>query len=376
MSDAIRFLHALAQALSMTALYAPGHPATKRGSENLWQTVTALLATDPHPVFLFLGTAPVYAGRALHELRDWQHSGRLAAVGVQRLEFDATVTLESLTSLVEILTARLATGEAGPNESATPMPGIVFGVVAVQDQAAESGDAPAEDAAEVEQEIHLDLQDELDAMLFIRGEATRGIVARAEADAVARILGGLVDRFHLPQAIHSGGGLERDHAVYPVNTALLAMTAAAADGVDASGRHRIGVVALLHDIGMALLPPALADREDLNDSERTQFETHTVRGAELLLREGGVGFELAATVAFEHHLRPDGTGFPVRRFAPAPHWASNLVACCSAFAALRIPRPSREEWSVERALLYIDDGAGTLFDAEIAALVASVVRAA
>jgi HD domain len=375
MSDAIRFLHALAQALSMTALYAPGHPATKRGSENLWQTVTALLAADPHPVFLFLGTAPVYAGRALHELRDWQHSGRLATVGVQRLEFDATVTLESLTWLVEILTARLATGEPAPNETAPP-PGIVFGVVAVQDQAAQSGEAAAEAAADVEQEIHLDLQDELDAMLFVRGEATRGVVARAEADAVARILGGLVDRFHLPQAIHSGRGLDRDHAVYPVNTALLAMTAAAADGVDASGRHRIGVVALLHDIGMALLPSALADRDDLSDAERTQFETHTVRGAELLLREGGVGFELAATVAFEHHLRPAGTGFPVRRFAPAPHWASSLVACCSAFAALRIPRPSREEWSVERALRYIDDGAGTIFDAEIAALVASVVRAA
>lgn len=372
MSDANGFLHAFAQALAVTTLYTPGHPATRRGLENLWQAATALLASDPHPVFLFLGTAPVYAGRALHELSDWHHSARLAAVGVQQLEFDTALTLDSLAQLIERLTARLTAGQPASDEG-TPIPGVVFGVVAVQGQVELSVAEPAEPLADSDAMAQLDLVDELDAIRFIRTEAARGVVARAEADTVVRILAALADHHHLPQAAQSGDA-DRYHLVHPVNTALLAMAAASAVGLDPAGRHRIGVVALLHDIGMALLPPDLADQESLTDVERAQVETHTVAGAELLLREGGVGLELAAVVAFEHHLRPDGGGYPIRRFSPMPHWASRLVACCAAFAALRAPRPFRAGWPTDRVLRYIDEGAGTAFDPEIATLVASVVR--
>lgn len=372
MSDAIRFLHALAQTLSASTLYAPGHPATRRSLEHLWRAATALLAADPHPVFLFLGTAPVYAGRALHELREWHHSARLAAIGVQRLEFDSALTLDSLVQLVERLTTRLNTGQPSRDE-VTPIPGVVFGVVAVQGQGDLSAAEPAEPLGDSEARLRLDLTDELAAMQFILAEAARGVVARAEAEAVVRILVALVDPHQLPQAAHLDYA-DRYHLVHPVNTALLAMTAAGAVGVDGVGRHQIGVVALLHDIGMVRLPPELATKESLTDAERTAVEAHTVSGAELLLRHGGVGSELAAVVAFEHHLRPDGNGYPTRRFSPTPHWASRLVACCAAFAALRAPRPLRAGWPTDRVVLYVEECAGTVFDAEIATLVASVVR--
>jgi HD-GYP domain-containing protein (c-di-GMP phosphodiesterase class II) len=147
-------------------------------------------------------------------------------------------------------------------------------------------------------------------------------------------------------------------------------------GLDASARHRIAVVALLHDVGMALLPPGLIDQERLDDTERALVETHTATGAELLLRKGGAGFNLAAVVAYEHHRRPDGAGYPARRLGPAPHWASRMVACCATFAALRAPRPFRPAWPTDRVVRYIDEGAGTEFDPEIATLVASLVRPA
>lgn len=374
MSDAIPFLHALAQALSTNTLYTPGHPATRRTSENLWHAASALLAADPHPVLLFLGTAPVYAGRALHEMRDWQHSGRLAAVGVQRLEFDSALTPESIAQLVERLTARLATGRA-TDDDARPIPGVVFGAVALkQESDATSGDAAAS-PTEADPTLRVQLDDEVDAMQFIRAEAARGVVARAEAEAVVRILAAVVGPHSLPQ-VDPTADADRYHLVHPVNTALLAMAASAAAGIDGSGRHRIGVVALLHDIGMALLPSEVAHKERLTDAERAQVETHTAQGAALLLRSGGAGCELAAVVTFEHHLRPDGGGYPVRRFAPAAHWASRMVGCCAAFAALRARRPFRAGWPTERVVRYIETGAGTVFDAEIARLVAALVRAA
>jgi hypothetical protein len=374
MSEAIRFLHAFAQALSTMTLYSPGHPATKRGLENLWQAIHALLAVDPRPVFLFLGTAPVYDGRALHELRDWQHSQRLADAGIQRLEFDEAVTLESLGLLLERAMVRLTTGEPAPDEAETPLVGIAFGTVAVY-----ADDAPPSTPDDAQLDagsgaLLLDLTDELDTMEFVRSEGTRGVVARAEADVVARILGRLIGEPQVPQASH-GGDPERYHVVHPVNTALLAMVVAMTTGVDSAGRHRIGLMALLHDIGMTRLPAGLGNKESLNAKERALVETHTAEGARLLLDAGGPGLELAAVVAYEHHLRPDGTGYPARRFRASAHWASRLIGACAAFASLRLVRPYRPAWSVDRAARHLEDGAGTLFDPEAAKLVASVVRA-
>lgn len=372
MSEAIRFLHALAQALSTMNLYSPGHPATKRGADNLWHAIRALLTIDPHPTFLFLGTAPVYNGRALHELREWQHSQRLADAGVQRLEFDEALTLESLGLLLERMMVRLTTDQADGDEGETPLAGVVFGPVAVSTEEVPTTTTAAQmDGGSAE--LLLDLTDEVDTMEFVRTEATRGIVARAEADAVARILGRLVGVPQVPQASH-GGDPERYQVVHPVNTALLAMVAATRTGLDAAGRHRIGVLALLHDIGMARLPAGLGHQENLSAEERALVETHTTEGARLLLDGGGPGLELAAVVAYEHHLRPDGTGYPARRFRAAAHWASRLIGSCATFTALRLARPYRPAWSVDRAARHLEEGAGTLFDREAAKLVASIVR--
>lgn len=372
MSGGNAFLHACAQSLSAIPLYTPGHPATQRSLEQLWQVTTGLLATDPHPVFLFLGTAPVYNGRALHELHDWPLSGKLSAIGVQRLEFDATLTLESLSRLIEHLAESLASGK--PAGDGTAFQGVLFGEVEVPDEVDVSAIGAGELSGGIESNITLDLADELDAMRFIQGEAMRGIVARAETDAVVRILAALVDRHRLPPAARAMTP-DRFAVAHPVNTALLAMTAARIAGVDGVGRHRIGVAALLHDLGTVLLPPGLASKEPLTGAERSQFETHTTLGARLLLAAPGTGMELAAIVAFEHHLRPDGNGYPLRHVALESHWASRLVGCSAAFAALRLPHGSRREWSADEGVRYVEAGAGTEFDPAIAALVASSVHA-
>ncbi|HEX3927280.1 MAG TPA: HD domain-containing phosphohydrolase [Gemmatimonadales bacterium] len=371
MSEAIRFLHALAQALSTMALYSPGHPATRRSADHLWQALTALLATEPNPVFHFLGSSPVFGGRALHELRDWQHSRRLADAGVQRLEFDSAATLESLAAFLEQMMVRLTTGAADPAGEA-PLPGIAFGAVAVFEDVV-TEEEPRAQAAEGGRELQVDLHDELDAMDYIRSEAARGVVARAEAEAVVRILGGLLDHHELPQAAH-GDDHALYHVVHPVNTALLVMAAATASGIDRVGRHRIGVIALFHDIGMARLPAELGRRETLTPAERGLVETHTALGARLLLDAGSHGLELAAIVAYEHHLRPDGGGYPARRFRPAVHWASRVIAVSATYCAVRAPRPFRPPWSSDRALRYLEEGAGTVFDADAARLVAGLVR--
>lgn len=374
MSEAIRFLHALAQALSAMALYSPGHPAAARAVQAAWEALEALLARAPEHNFLFLGAAPIHAGRPLHELAAWPWSPRLARVGMHRIEFVEGVSAEGLRTLLERIQVRFATGHAPDDEPVDPIPGVNYGTVAV-DEAEQEPERLAEEVAAVEgsRELMLDLSDELAAFAYIREQATVGAVARAETDAVIRILLGHLEHHALPQAAPPA-----DPTVYPqvhaINTALLAMAAGRAAGLERPDAQRLGTAALLHDLGMARIPARLSYADRLSEAERAVVETHPAKGAELLLTAGGRGAELAAIVAWEHHLRPDGTGYPTRRFRAPMHWASRVVAVASTFASLRCPRPFRPAWAPARVVGYLEEGAGTVLDAEAAKLVVSLVR--
>ncbi len=379
MNVATRFLHQMAQGLSTLALYAPDHPATARARDGVWQALRALLAEQEQPTFLFLGGAPVFQDRALHELADWPWRARLSRAGVRRLEFGDEATEESLAEFLLDVHQRIASGapaDSQPDE--VSVAGIRYGRVAVVDQfddGLEAEDAEAEaPAPEPEsREFQLDLTDELQAVDYILAEAARGMLARSEADAVVRILGSYLDHHELPQA-----ALPEDHhgyaAFHAVNSALLAMAVGNALGIDPAGRHRLGIAMLLHNIGMAKLPEELILTEEYSPEDRERMERHVIDGAKLLAGFSGPAMELAATVAYEHHLRPDGSGYPARRFRPAPHWASRLAAACGGYVALRAPRPFRAAWSPEKAILYLEEGAGTVFDREAAQSVAALVR--
>jgi HD-GYP domain-containing protein (c-di-GMP phosphodiesterase class II) len=376
MSEAVRFLHALAQALATLGLYAPGHPAATRALDQLWQMLRALMAKTDRVTFFFLGGAPVYDGRALHELAGWPWGQRLADTGVQRLEFEANVDNEALSRFLTMIQARFAAGATTDQlPSDEEYNGIRFGAVEVMDQfeQAEAEPEPEEDGES--RELALNLTDELEATAYILGEARRGMVALAEANAVIRILASQLERYELPQAAPPP-----DHATYPqvhaVNTALLMMAVAGNAGIDPAGRHRLGIAALLHDVGMATLPEEFALLPSFSEAQRRRMEEHPRIGAQMLLERGGRGSDLAAAVAFEHHLRPDGTGYPNRRFGAPTHWASRIIGAAAAYVSLRAPRPFRAAWAPLRAVGYLEEGAGSVFDAEAARAVASLVRVA
>jgi putative two-component system response regulator len=160
-----------------------------------------------------------------------------------------------------------------------------------------------------------------------------------------------------------------------VNTALLVLAAGAKAGLGPDDLHSLAVAALWHDIGVMRLPFDLAGKSSLSEGERTIMEGHTVLGATLLLDHGGRTLRLAASVAFEHHLRPDGTGYPVRRLGQSPHWASSLIGVAAAYLAVRAARPYRAAWTAERALGYLRAGEGTVFEQAAARLIADLVAA-
>ena len=95
-----------------------------------------------------------------------------------------------------------------------------------------------------------------------------------------------------------------------VNVSILTMAQARGLGIDGPLLREFGLAALMHDIGKVKTPSEILNKPDkLTDEEFAIMKRHVVDGAEILRGTPEIP-SLAPVVAFEHHLRLDGTGYP------------------------------------------------------------------
>ena len=102
----------------------------------------------------------------------------------------------------------------------------------------------------------------------------------------------------------------------------------------------------------------------LTEAGRAGVARHPEDGARLLAQSPDL--DLAAITAYEHHLGMDGTGYPVRRLHPAPHYVSRVVAVCGGYDALRSERCYRPARDHAAALAEIAAARGSAYDAGVA----------
>lgn len=161
---------------------------------------------------------------------------------------------------------------------------------------------------------------------------------------------------------------------HSVNVALVTMAVAEQMGFDERAVRTLGTAALLKDIGQAKLPPELLGKTTpLTPPELDQMRRHPVDGARMLIRTDEP-LELAAVVAYEHHLGPDGQGYPVLAHRRPAHLASRLIRIIDVFCALHVRRPHRDAWDIEDVLTHIAERAGVEFDRELTTRFLSAMR--
>lgn len=353
---AVGFLTALGRQLSIMSLYKPGHPVRVEGIDRLMAELTMLLRGNAFPAFTFLDGDVVYEGHVLSELRHWEWSLKLGEVGIERLELSPGTTREALEGFLEEAHARMALEGAGA--SYREMDGqseIRFGGATVE---------PDEEDDVIPDDLTLSLEEEAEVIQWLHGEVSvRGMVPADEAAAVVKLLS---------VAMHS----ERDVVVplvqlksvdqytttHSINVACLSMALAEHLNFVSTDVRAIGEAALLHDVGKTRIPLEILNKEGkLTEAEWKVIQSHTVEGARILLASGS-GMELAATVAYEHHLSFNGEGYPELTFPRQTHEVSRLVQVCDVYDALRTRRPFRPPWPAARTMKFLEEKAGTHLD--------------
>jgi HD-GYP domain-containing protein (c-di-GMP phosphodiesterase class II) len=370
---AIRFLTSMAQALATMSLYAERHPARARAAVSSFDILRELQASDPRPSFSFLGSDVVYGQQAIRGLTDWEWAMKLANVGVQRLEFADIVEREAYVAFLEDVLARVSAFSAIAVANATttlpqprgtgPAP-IRFGAVGVRG----SSDPRATEFIPFDEASLLDLNAEVDAIRWVHEEVdTREEVPLLEAESIVR---------SLSVAMHGDSQMllplltlkefDQYTTTHALNVSVLAMGLAEFMGLSPREVRSYGVAGMLHDLGKVRIPKDILTKPGkLTPEEWSLMRSHTVEGARLIL-QSDQNLDVAALVAFEHHIMINGGGYPDRHYRCDCHKASTLVHVCDVYDALRTKRPYRDAWEPGATLTYIERGIGTEFDADVA----------
>ena len=147
-----------------------------------------------------------------------------------------------------------------------------------------------------------------------------------------------------------------------VNVSILTMAQARGLGIDGPLLREFGLAALMHDIGKVKTPTEILNKPDkLTDEEFAIMKRHVVDGAEILRGTPEIP-SLAPIVAFEHHLRIDGTGYPHGVTRPHLNLATMLCGIADVYDAMRSQRKYQQAFPSERILAVLQRNDGKQFD--------------
>jgi putative nucleotidyltransferase with HDIG domain len=370
-TQAVAFLNALAQGLSTLGLYPPGHTSRERALDLVYERLLDLLNEDERPEFSFLGDEVVYGNIPLTEMRAWEWSQRLADAGIQRLQFDRTATREELEDFLGETLARLTLQFIDSSEARQMRPsGIRFGVLGIRGADELKQDEIATAA------LSYSLREEADTIRWMHQEVSQDKgLPLAEAETVVRALtvamhGDQQMMMPLLKLRH----FDEYTTTHSLNVCVLTMALAEWLGLGARDVRAFGIAGLLHDIGKVRVPSEVLNwKGKWGDRERDIMRRHPADGARIIITSSS-DLDLAAVVAYEHHIMINGGGYPSFRYTRDCHRASKLVHVCDVYDALRSNRPYRDAWPAQKVLAYLEERSGLEFDGEVSHAFTQMIR--
>lgn len=152
---------------------------------------------------------------------------------------------------------------------------------------------------------------------------------------------------------------------HSVNVCILSLITGVKMGLNQLRMRDLGVGALLHDIGKTTVPEELLKKPDrLTTEEYEIVKQHAVSGFNILKSDMNIN-TTSAYIAYGHHERYDGSGYPNGAKGNDIHQFARIVAIADVFDALTSDRVYRKKFKTHEAAEYLTTGSNQLFDPEI-----------
>jgi len=352
-------LRRFAAAVRSAQLYSKGHTIITRNIEALAVAVHGLHALSPSVVIGLVGDEiivddmPMAKAESLGPL-----VRRLQQNHVERVAIDKGVTNEEVATFIEAITAADAReGESAEEESPIPtLPHIRVGRVTVEKRI--EGDL--DDIAAIKRLYN---QAVGAASAIWESALTEG---KPDATVARHMVDGLAQAVAQNRTALLALTTLKDYDNYTfthmVNVSILTMGQARGLGIDGPLLREFGLAALMHDIGKVRTPLEILNKPDkLTEEEFATMKRHPVDGGEILRQTPDVP-ALAPVVAFEHHLRMDGSGYPHAVFRTSLNLGTMLCSIADVYDAMRSQRRYQESHPTDRILAVLKRNDGQQFD--------------
>jgi HD-GYP domain-containing protein (c-di-GMP phosphodiesterase class II) len=150
-----------------------------------------------------------------------------------------------------------------------------------------------------------------------------------------------------------------------VNVSVLAIMTGVSLGYNELKVRDLGVGALLHDLGKLKIDENIYNKPGkLTNEEYAEIKLHPTYGFEILQGIKDVNI-LCAHVAFQHHERFDGHGYPRGLKGKEIHDFARIVALADVYDALTADRPYRKALRPYHAVEYLVAMGGEQFDPDL-----------
>lgn len=380
-TDTVRRLSA---SLRGAELYEPGHPLVTRNVLSLAEILNVVHGYAPVLTIGFVGSEIVVgdmplSGASQTMARTMKHLGDQ---GIQRISFERGVSPEELIQAVRVLSGASAGPGDGGGEPANAQAGNALEWFA---RNAERVPHIRVGGLSVEKKLETASAD----MASVR-EMYAGSVKRAEdiwesatedgevdTGAVRRLVNDLAQAVtYSSTAVMALTALKKyDNYTFThmVNVSILVMAQARSLGIDGTLLREFGLAGLMHDIGKVRTPKEILNKPGaLTEEEFAAIRRHPVDGAMILRRAADMP-PLAAIVAFEHHLRLDGRGYPASVKRAALNIGTQMSAIADLYDAMRSKRGYQEAFPTDRVMSVLQADDGSRFDPALVRRFAQIV---
>ncbi|MGE3177067.1 MAG: HD-GYP domain-containing protein [Vicinamibacterales bacterium] len=349
-------LRRFAAAVRSGQLYSRAHPIVAQNIRSLTAAIEQHLRAEPSIVVgmvgdeIIVGDTPIAKGEG--------HGGfvrRLRQAGVERIAIERGVTPDEIATFVGALNA--ADGRPGDANPFAGLTHIRVGRVNVDPKT--DGPLDGADMATVRR-----MYDDAVAAADIvwhsaqKEKQVDATVARTMVNGLAQAVS--QNRTAL-LALTTLKNYDNYTFTHMVNVSILTMGQARALGIDGTLLREFGLAALMHDIGKVRTPLEILNKAGkLTEDEFAIMQQHPVDGAEILRATPDLP-ALAPIVAFEHHRRLDGSGYPnISRHTL--NLGTLLCSISDVYDAMRSQRSYQQAYPSDRILAVLKQKEGRMFD--------------